>query len=138
MNAIEKVASIELASKIATVVNLFRQQFPAARVDLSPWTNDPETRRNLDPDSIDFSFSFPGVNRQVSSRCILVQLRFQGDTLIGIDAVGFGYQGKQWSFSTIGDWEYVGTQLPAAPLADRFKQFCRDVYSLFLAPGDLG
>ncbi|MFN3360292.1 MAG: hypothetical protein ACK421_02525 [Pseudanabaenaceae cyanobacterium] len=138
MNAIEKVASIELASKIATVVNLFRQQFPAARVDLSPWTNDPETRRNLDPDSIDLSFSFPGVNRHISSRCILVQLRFQADNLIGIDAAGFGYQGKQWSFSTIGNWEYRGHQLPAPLLADRFKQFCRDVYQLFSPPGDLG
>lgn len=138
MNATEKVASIELASKIATVINLFRQQFPAAKADLSPWANDSETKSHLDPESIDLSFSFPGVNQRISSRCILVQLRFQGDTLIGIDACGFSYLGKQWGFSTIGNWEYSGQHLPSPQLADRFKQFCRDVFTLFLAPSDLG
>jgi len=138
MNATEKVASIELASKIATVVNLFRSQFPDARVDLSPWSNDPETKNYLDPESIDLSFSFPGINQRISSRCILVQLRFQGNDLIGIDACGFSYQGKQWQFSTIGNWEYTGQFPPSSQLADRFKQFCRDVYALFLPPTDLG
>ncbi|MCA1904128.1 MAG: hypothetical protein CV045_06930 [Cyanobacteria bacterium M5B4] len=134
MNATEKVASIELASKMATVIHLFRQQFPDAKADLSPWSNDPETKSNLDPESIDLSFSFPGINQRISSRCILVQLRFQGDVLIGIDACGFSYQGKQWSFSTIGNWEYRGQYLPSSQLADRFRQFCRDVYALFPPP----
>jgi hypothetical protein len=138
MNATEKVVSIELASKVATVVNLFRQQFPDAKSDLSPWCNDPETKSRLDPESIDLSFSFPGINQRISSRCILVQLRFQNNTLVGIDASGFSYQGRQWQFSTIGNWEYVGQYPPSSQLADRFKQFCRDVFTLFLAPSDLG
>lgn len=131
MNAAEKVFSIELATKIASVVSLFRQQFPVAKADLSPWANDPQTKEHLDPESIDLSFSFPGVNQSISSRCILVQLRFAENQLIGIDASGFNYQGKQWSFSTIGTWEYLGDCLPSDQLAQRFRAFCQDVYTLF-------
>lgn len=58
MNASEQAINLELASKIATVVNLFKFEFPDAKSDLKPWKNDPETRELIDPDSIDIGFTF--------------------------------------------------------------------------------
>ncbi len=60
MNAAEQANNVVVASKIASVVTLFKTQFPDARVDLKPWTNDPETREMVDPDSIDIGFPLPG------------------------------------------------------------------------------
>lgn len=48
MNAAEQATNLELASKIATVVNLFKSEFPDVRSDLKPWRNDPETRELVD------------------------------------------------------------------------------------------
>jgi hypothetical protein len=63
VNAAEMGTNLEFASKIATVVNLFKFEFPDARSDLKPWTNDPQTRELIDPDSIDIGFHFPGVSK---------------------------------------------------------------------------
>ena len=107
MNAAEKARNIEVASKIATVVNLFKSEFPDIRVDLKPWMNDPDTLELVDPDSIDIGFHFPGRSRLFQSRSILVQIRFYEDPLdeyrraIGVEAAGFDHQGKQWRFSTV-------------------------------------
>lgn len=59
MNAAEQARNIDVATKIATVVNLFKNIYPAASSDLKPWLNNSATRRLLDPDSIDVSFHFP-------------------------------------------------------------------------------
>ena len=59
MNASEKATSLEAASKIATVVNLFKQEFPGVTANLHPWANDLETLEQTDPDSIDLGFNFP-------------------------------------------------------------------------------
>jgi hypothetical protein len=131
MNAAEQARSIEVVTKIASVVSLFKQQFPDAKADLSPWTNDPDTRELVDPDSIDISFSFPGISKLVRSRCILLQIRFHDGYLIGIEASGFGYQGKQWTISTVDDWQFIGPYLPTDEFANRLKHFCRNVFELF-------
>ena len=48
MNAAEQANNLEVASKIATLVNLFKAEFPAVRADLKPWMNDPDTLEWVD------------------------------------------------------------------------------------------
>ncbi len=110
MNAAEQAKSLEVASKIATVVNLFKAEFPDARSDLKPWANDPDTRELVDPDSIDIGFHFPGFSRSLQSRSILIQIRFHEDLVtgdrraIGVEVAGFDHRGKQWWLSTVENW----------------------------------
>jgi hypothetical protein len=131
MNATEQAKSIEVATKIAAIASLFKQQFPIVKVDLSPWANDFCTRELLDPDSIDISFNFPGVNKNITSRSVLLQIRFHEDKLIGIESSGFGYQGKQWNLSTVDHWEFVGDFPPSDLFAGKLKQIYREIYELF-------
>ncbi|MCU0515836.1 MAG: hypothetical protein MUC60_03020 [Oscillatoria sp. Prado101] len=137
MNAAEKARSFEVASKIATVVNLFKSEFPGARADLKPWINDPDTQELVDPDSIDIGFHFPGWSRSFQSRSILVQVRFYDDPLdgqrraIGVEAAGFDHQGKQWRFSTVENWRFEGKAQPAPSAAEKLKHFCRQIFEVF-------
>lgn len=137
MNAAEQANNLEIASKIATVVNLFKIQFPDVRVDLKPWTNDPETRELVDPDSIDIGFHFPGRSRLLQSRCILIEIRFYQDPIdktrrvIGVEAAGYDHQGQQWKVSTIENWNFVGKTEPEPESADKLKLFCRQIFELF-------
>jgi hypothetical protein len=131
MNAAEKAHSIEVATKIASTVTLFKQYFPDAKADLKPWANDRDTLQLVDPDSIDLSFNFPGVNRSIPSRCVLVQIRFSDRVMIGVETAGFGYQGKQWTLSTVAGWEVTGVLLPPPEFATKLKQFCRDLFALY-------
>lgn len=154
MNAAEQATDLQLASKIASVVNLFKQHFPDARADLKPWSNDSETRSTLDPDSLDVGFHFPGWSPRIESRTMLVQMRFLGNTaneildevaseatkpdrsaapsrLIGLDVVGLTYEGEQWRLSTIADWGIVGRKSPATDTVKKLKDFCRQVFELF-------
>jgi hypothetical protein len=124
-----------LAGKIASVVSLFRSEFPDARVDLKPWANDRDTKEAVDPDSIDIAFHFPGWSRRWQSRSILIQIRFyaEGDRqqVIGLEAAGFDYRGKQWRLSTIEQWRIEGAVQPIPERVDRLRQFCRQVFELF-------
>lgn len=137
MNAAEQANNLEIASKIATVVNLFKIQFPDVRVDLKPWTNDPETRELVDPDSIDIGFHFPGRSRLLQSRCILIEIRFYQDPIdktrrvIGVEAAGYDHQGQQWKVSTIENWNFVGKTEPEPESAEKLKLFCRQIFELF-------
>ena len=137
MNAAEQANNLEIASKIATVVNLFKIQFPDVRVDVKPWTNDPETRELVDPDSIDIGFHFPGRSRLLQSRCILIEIRFYQDPIdktrrvIGVEAAGYDHQGQQWKVSTIENWNFVGKTEPEPESADKLKLFCRQIFELF-------
>nr|WP_155707104.1 hypothetical protein [Gloeocapsopsis dulcis] len=130
---------MELTSKIATVVNLFKSEFPDVRADLKPWTNDPDTRELVDPDSIDIGFHFPGVSRSLQSRSILLQIRFHQDllngdrTCIGVEAAGFDYRGKQWRLSTVENWSFVGVQ-PSPEAGEKLKSFCRKLIQVFNQP----
>ncbi len=137
MNAAEQAVGLELATKIAALVNLFKTQFPDARADLKPWVNDPDTRELLDPDSIDVGFHLPGWSRRFQCRSILVQVRFYEDKLtgsrraIGLEASGFNHQGQQWRLSTVEDWQFVGTNLPIDEKKEKLRQFCRQALELF-------
>lgn len=137
MNASEQAKGLELATKIAAVVNLFKGEFPDARADLKPWRNDPDTRELVDPDSIDIGFHFPGWSPRFQCRSILVQIRFYYDPvdelqkIIGIETVGFNHQGQAWRLSTIDNWQLVGAYQPAIAITEQLKHFCRQVFELF-------
>lgn len=137
MNAAQQATDISLATKIASVVSLFRSEFPDAKVDLKPWAEDADTQELVDPDSIDFSFHFPGWSRRWQSRSILIQIRFYEDSiessrhLIGLEVAGFDYRGKQWRLSTVNDWQFEGDIQPHPEVAAKLKQFCRQIFQLF-------
>jgi len=137
VNAAEQATNLELASKIATVVNLFKFEFPDAKSDLKPWKNDPETRELLDPESIDIGFHFPGISKSWRSRSVLIQIRFHQDSVtnsrraIGIEVAGFDHRGEAWRLSTVENWQFVGESAPSAQIGDKLKQFCRQILELF-------
>jgi len=137
VNAAEQAKGLETTTKIAAVVNLFKTLFPDARADLKPWANDPDTRKLVDPDSIDIGFHFPGWSPTFQSRSILVQIRlFEDPTtqvrqVIGVEAVGFSYEGEKWRLSTIEDWKFLGSVHPKDEVKEKLKTFCRQVYQLF-------
>jgi hypothetical protein len=137
VNAAEQAITVERASKIAAVVNRFKSEFPDVRVDLKPWMNDPDTRKLVDPDSIDVGFHFPGRSRRFQSRSILVQIRFSGNEqadarrAIGLELAGFDHQGKQWHFSTINQWAFEGDCVPIAEVQDQLRAFCRESLQVF-------
>ncbi|KAF3888262.1 MULTISPECIES: hypothetical protein [Nostocales] len=137
MNAAEMAKNLEFASKIATVVNLFKFEFPDARSDLKPWRNDPQTRELIDPDSIDIGFHFPGISKSWQSRSILIQIRFYHDPVsnlhraIGLEVSGFNHLGEQWRLSTVENWNFVGVSEPTPEIGDKLKLFCRQVLEIF-------
>lgn len=137
MNAAEQANGLEVTTKIAAIVNLFKSEFPDAKADLKPWCNDPDTRELVDPDSIDIGFHFPGWSRKYQSRSILVQIRFYQDPLdashrlIGVETAGFDHQGEAWRLSTIDQWQFIGKCQPVSEVEEKLKQFCRHVFQLF-------
>jgi hypothetical protein len=137
VNASEKAKGLDLATKIASIVNLFKVQFPDAKADLKPWKNDPDTRETVDPHSIDIGFHFPGWSRRFQSNSILVQIRFYHDPLdkreklIGVETAGFSHLGQAWQLSTVENWELVGKCCPAEDVEQKLKLFCRQVFELF-------
>ncbi|NJM46058.1 MAG: hypothetical protein HC860_07665 [Alkalinema sp. RU_4_3] len=139
MNAAEQATSLDTATKIATIVNHFKQFFPDATADLKPWRNDPNTQDWLDPDSIDIGFHFPGWSPKFQSRSMLVQIRLHRDDetpeprAIGAEVVGFNHNGKQWQLSTIHSWSFEGVKLPKNEVQTQLKQFCRKLLEVFNA-----
>jgi hypothetical protein len=137
VNASEQAKSLDITTKIATVVNIFKSQFPDAKADLNPWRNDPDTQNFLDPDSIDIGFHFPGWSRRSQCRSILVQIRFHQDPfdlqsrLIGIESAGFSHTGQAWRLSTINNWEFSGDSIPSPDVGEKLRNFCRQVFELF-------
>jgi hypothetical protein len=137
MNASEQAQGLERAAKIATIVNLFKEEFTDAKADLKPWYNDPSTRELVDPQSIDIGFHFPGWSRRIQSRSILLQIRFHHDTednhqrLIGLEMQAFNHQGLAWRLSTIENWQLVGDYQPSLEVADKLKHFSRQVFEVF-------
>ncbi|MDJ0632100.1 MAG: hypothetical protein QNJ34_02805 [Xenococcaceae cyanobacterium MO_188.B29] len=137
MNASERATGLDTANKIATVVNLFKAEFPDAKADLKPWKNDPHTRELIDPDSLDIGFHFPGWSRRFQSNSILVQIRLHQDSLdnqerlIGLEVAGFSHQGQAWRLSTIEYWQFMGKNQPVEDVKQKLKLFCRQVFELF-------
>ena len=74
---------VELVATIAAVVGQFRQQFPAARANLTPWRDDPLTRAFDEQESLDLSLHFPGWSPRLQCRSLLVQLRLERAPLRG-------------------------------------------------------
>ena len=137
MNAAEQALGIEFATKIATVVGLFKSHFPDLRTDLKPWANDPETRDLIDPESIDIGFHFPGVSRAFGCRSLLIQIRLHQDMdsevprAIGLEVAGFDHSGQQWRLSTVQNWSYEGNQTPREDVGGQLKDCCRQVVDIF-------
>jgi hypothetical protein len=134
--------NLELASNIATAVNLFKFEFPDAKSDLKPWQNDPQTRELVDPDSIDIGFHFPGISSSWRSRSILIQIRFYEDPItglrraIGVEAAGFDHKGEAWRLSTVENWNFVGRTEPKVEVGDKLKKICRHILELFNKPNE--
>ncbi|MEM8641035.1 MAG: hypothetical protein AAGG51_19810 [Cyanobacteria bacterium P01_G01_bin.54] len=137
MNAAEQAHNFSLTSQIAAVANLFKTLFPDAKIDLTPWRNDPDTREWLDPQSIDLGFHFPGWSPRLQGRSILVQIRFHQDSdddqtrLIGLEVAAFNHRGEAWRLSTIDQWHIEGSDLPDRDVADKVRGFCRQVFEVF-------
>lgn len=137
MNASERAKGLEMTTKIASVVNLFKAQFPDVKADLKPWKNDPDTRELVDPDSVDLGFHFPGWSPRIQCNSILVQIRFYKDPLektekfIGIETAGFSHVGQAWRFSTVENWQLLGKHQPATQVEDKLKIFSRQIFELF-------
>ena len=137
VNAAEQAINVQLATKIATIVNLFKAKYPAARSDLKPWLNNSDTRKLLDPDSIDVGFHFPGVSWRLKVRSILFQIRLYEDPIdgdlraIGIEASGHDYKGERWRFSTVENWQFVGDTMPMDDGAENLREFSRQTLDVF-------
>lgn len=137
MNASERAKGLDITTKIASVVNLFKAQFPDVKADLKPWKNDPDTRQLVDPDSIDIGFHFPGWSPRLQCNSILVQIRFYKDPLeetekfIGLETAGFSHVGQAWRFSTVENWQLLGEYQPAEQVETKLKLFSRQVFELF-------
>jgi hypothetical protein len=137
VNASEQAIGLNVTTKIATVVNLFKVEFPDVKVDLKPWLNDRHTRELVDPDSIDIGFHFPGWSPRYQSRSILVQIRFYQDPidhsykLIGVDTIGFNHEGQAWRFSTVDRWQCEGKYQPSADVSEKLKRFSEKVFEIF-------
>ncbi len=143
MNASEKAQGVEVATKIAVIVHLFKSQFPDAKADLKPWSNDPDTLELVDPHSIDIGFHLPGWSPRFQSRSMLVQIRFHQDPvdaserLIGVDTAAFNHQGEAWRLSTVHNWQLEGNYQPADDVGEKLKCFCRQVFELFNQNGNI-
>ncbi|WP_443029037.1 hypothetical protein [Spirulina sp. CS-785/01] len=137
MNAAEQARSVQLTSKIAAVVNLFKAEFPDAKADLKPWCNDPDTQEWVDPESIDIGFHLPGWSPRFQGRSILVQIRFHEDPLektyqlIGLETAAFNHNGEAWRLSTVHNWELEGVSPPKPDVVAKMQNFCRQVFLLF-------
>lgn len=125
-----------MATKIASLVSLFREAFPDATADLRPWMMDETTQRLLDPHSIDVSFLFPGWHPTCRGHCVLLQVRFceAMQQAIGIEAMGYSFETLQWRSSTIGDWRFEGIDPPTLEAQRKLRSFFRQVFALFQHP----
>ena len=143
LNAGEAVDSVALARALASAVTLVRQRFPAARVNLSPWRDDPQTRRWQETESLDLAFHFPGWSPRLECRSLLMQLRLKPGTdadarnapaLLGVLMRGMTYDGERWRLATMGDWEPEGSHLPQPEQVQQLRGICRDLFDLFSDP----
>ena len=140
MNATDQATTPEMAQRIASLVNLFREEFPDAYPDLSPWLANEATETHCDPNSIDISFHFPGWHLTCQGTCILVLIYYAESpkdsqaSMIGIEAMGYSYQTLQWRFSTISNWSFEGLKPPIPDAQGKIKHFCQNVFKLSRSP----
>lgn len=136
MNAAEQARNLELAQAIAAVAVLFRQHFPDARVNLTPWRDDPQTRAWAELECVDLSFHFPGWNPRNQCRSMLLQLRLDAapaggrPRLLGALIRGLTYESERWRLATVGDWRPSGSHLPDPAVAVKLQTYCRGLFDL--------
>ena len=139
LNAGESVSSVDQAQALASVITLVRHRFPAAKANLTPWRDDPQTRQWTEPESLDLSFHFPGWSPRLQCRSLLMQLRFHPDTageqrqLLGVLMRGMTYDGERWRLATVGDWQPAGSHLPQPDQVECLRQICQDLFVLYSA-----
>jgi len=137
VNAADQIDNVFSAHAIASVVTLVRQHFPEASENLTPWRDDPETRRWFESATLDLAFHFPGWSPRLQCRSMFLQLRLGEDgdksypQLIGVMIRGMTYEGERWRIVTLGDWTPTGSYLPMKDQADKLQEICRDLFVLF-------
>ena len=139
MNASDQVRSVELAQRVASVAVLFRQHFPDARANLTPWRDDPQTRAHAEQESLDLSFHLPGWSPRSQCRSFLVQLRLEQSPaggsarprLLGVTIRGLTYESERWRLASVGDWQPTGSHLPQPAVVEALQGFVRGVFELF-------
>lgn len=140
MNAADAVNSVGLVQALASAVTLVKQRFPAARANLSPWRDDPQTRRWLETETLDLSFHFPGWSPRLECRSLLLQLRLKRAAtrdpqappeLLGVLMRGMTFDGERWRLATMGDWQPEGSHLPQREQVQQLRAICRDLFALF-------
>ena len=137
LNAGESVRSVDQAQALASVITLVRQRFPAAKANLTPWRDDPQTRQWSEHDSLDPAFHFPGWSPRLQCRSLLIQLRFRSasveaqPSLLGVLMRGMTYDGERWRLATVGEWLPEGPHLPQLDQVIQLQMICRDLFELF-------
>ncbi len=139
MNAAEQVNSVVFAHALASALTLVRQHFPEATPNLTPWRDDPETRKWLENETIDMAFHFPGWSPRLECRSLLMQLRLSTykagafPQLLGVLIRGMTFDGERWRLATVGDWQPTGSHLPQPAQMDQLHEICRELFFLFEA-----
>ena len=132
--------SVALVQALASAVTLVKQRFPAARANLSPWRDDPQTRDWLEEETLDLSFHFPGWSPRLECRSLLLQLRMKrpatphsqtAPELLGVLMRGMTFDGERWRMATMGDWQPEGSHLPQGEQVRQLREICRDLFVLF-------
>ncbi len=137
MNAAEQVRSVAFANALASALNLVRQHFPEASANLTPWRDDPETRRWVEEETIDIAFHFPGWSPRLQCRSLLIQLKITNaeakplPCLLGVIMRGVTFDGERWQLATVGDWQPTGSHLPQPAEREQLHQICRELFVLF-------
>lgn len=140
MNAADAVNSVGLVQALASAVTLVKQRFPAARVNLRPWRDDPQTRDWLETETLDLAFHFPGWSPRLECRSLLLQLRLKpaaignpqtSPELLGVLMRGMTFDGERWRMATMGEWQPEGSHLPQREQVKQLREICRDLFALF-------
>ena len=137
MNAAEQVRNLDSAQAVASALTLVRQHFPTASVNLTPWRDDPQTRKWCEPETIDIAFHFPGWSPRLQCRSLLMQLRLSGYQvggpvhLLGVLIRGMTFEGERWRLVTAGDWMPTGSYLPQPAQTEQLHSICRELFELF-------
>ena len=140
MNAADQVDSVFSAHAVASVVTLVRQHFPEATENLTPWRDDPETRRWVEKETLDLAFHFPGWSPKLQCRTLFFQLSLSLEEdhsvhqLLGVIIRGMTYEGERWRIVTLGDWTPTGAYLPMEAPTRKLHEICRDLFLLFPPP----